>query len=120
MNYTRQQILDALSHVQEPDLKQDLVTLNMIEDVMVEGSKVSFTVVLTTPACPLQAMIEKDCRKAIAEYVSPDITVEVKMIARVTTRNAHIDRKSGVSGKRVSDVVDLGGRRILKKKIKSI
>src|SRR3546814_9362294 len=35
-------------------------------------------------------MIEKDCRKAIAEYVSPDITVEVKMIARVTTRNANM------------------------------
>ncbi|QEC52058.1 ATP-binding protein involved in chromosome partitioning [Anseongella ginsenosidimutans] len=90
MNYTKEQVLNALKHVQEPDLKQDLVTLNMIEDIHVQGNKISFTVILTTPACPLQAMIEKDCRNAIREYVSPEAEVEVKMTARVTTRNANM------------------------------
>ena len=47
---TQQDILNALSTVQEPDLKQDLVTLNMIRDITIEGDYVSFTVVLTTPA----------------------------------------------------------------------
>lgn len=90
MNYTKEQILDALSHVQEPDLKQDLVTLNMIEDIQIEGRKVRFTVILTTPACPLQAMIEKSCREAIREHVGPEAEVEVKMTARVTSKNSNM------------------------------
>ena len=40
---TKEQILEALSHVQDPDLKKDLVTLNMIQDLVVDGSKVKFT-----------------------------------------------------------------------------
>ena len=57
--YTKEQILSALSNVEEPDLKKDLVTLNMIEDVEISGNEVRFSVILTTPACPLKAMIEK-------------------------------------------------------------
>jgi ATP-binding protein involved in chromosome partitioning len=62
---TQQDVLNALSTVQEPDLKQDLVTLNMIRDLQVEGAYVSFTVVLTTPACPLKDLIKSDCIKAV-------------------------------------------------------
>ena len=51
--YTKEQILSALSNVEEPDLKKDLVTLNMIEDVEISGNEVRFSVILTTPACPL-------------------------------------------------------------------
>ena len=51
---TSTDILKALSKVEDPDLKRDLVSLNMIKDVKVEPKKVSFTVVLTTPACPLK------------------------------------------------------------------
>ncbi|WP_299286990.1 iron-sulfur cluster assembly protein, partial [uncultured Mucilaginibacter sp.] len=55
MSITREEVLKALSYVEDPDLKKDLVTLNMIEDVVIEGNRVSFSVVLTTPACPLKA-----------------------------------------------------------------
>ncbi|MBU3745459.1 MAG: iron-sulfur cluster assembly protein, partial [Sediminibacterium sp.] len=47
-------VLQALSQVQEPDLGKDLVSLNMVKDVVIEGDAVSFTVVLTTPACPMK------------------------------------------------------------------
>lgn len=87
MSYTKEQILDALRNVEEPDLKQDLVTLNMIEDVQVEGKQVRFSVVLTTPACPLKAMIENACRNAIRHFVDPEAEVLIKMTSRVTTRN---------------------------------
>ena len=56
---TKEAVLAALSQVQEPDLGKDLVTLNMVKDIEIEGKNVSFTVVLTTPACPLKEMIEK-------------------------------------------------------------
>ncbi len=55
----------ALSTVQEPELHQDLVTLNMIRELEIQGEKVSFTVMLTTPACPLRGKIESESRQAV-------------------------------------------------------
>lgn len=55
----------ALSTVQDPDLGQDIVTLGMLKDVAVDGTKVAITVELTTPACPMKDRIERDCRHAI-------------------------------------------------------
>ena len=58
-------VLAALSKVQEPELNNDLVTLNMIRDLEIKGDKVSFTIVLTTPACPLRGQIEHEARQAV-------------------------------------------------------
>src|SRR3982751_2406181 len=80
---TNEDILKALSNVQEPDLGKDLVTLNMVEDIRIDGNNVSFTVVLTTPACPLKEMIEKACINAIRLMVSPDAVVKVNMTSKV-------------------------------------
>ncbi|MES2560541.1 MAG: Mrp/NBP35 family ATP-binding protein [Bacteroidota bacterium] len=82
---TKEDILKALSTVQEPDLRKDLVTLNMIQDIVIEGKTVTFTVVLTTPACPLKEKIEADCIQAIHEMISPSIQVKVEMTANVTS-----------------------------------
>ena len=49
---TKQAVIDALSQVQEPDLGKDLVTLNMVRDIEIDGLNVSFTVILTTPRLP--------------------------------------------------------------------
>jgi ATP-binding protein involved in chromosome partitioning len=62
---TKEQVIAALSHVQEPELHKDLVTLNMIRDLEIDGNKVTFTVMLTTPACPLKGKIEKESREAV-------------------------------------------------------
>ena len=62
---SKETVLAALSKVQEPELHQDLVTLNMIRDLEIKGDKVSFTVMLTTPACPLRGRIEKEVREAV-------------------------------------------------------
>jgi len=69
MSFTDSDILKALSTVEDPDLKRDLVSLNMIKDVKVEPGRVSFTVVLTTPACPLKEKIRQDCYEAVARVV---------------------------------------------------
>ena len=57
----KEKVLKALSTVQEPDLKQDLVTLGMIQDIEIGVDQVKFTVVLTTPACPLKELIRRSC-----------------------------------------------------------
>jgi ATP-binding protein involved in chromosome partitioning len=63
---TEQAVREALSTVMEPELHRDLVTLDMVRDIQIEGSKVSFTIVLTTPACPLKGRMERDAREALA------------------------------------------------------
>jgi ATP-binding protein involved in chromosome partitioning len=68
--------------VQEPELHNDLVTLNMIRDLEIEGAKVKFTVMLTTPACPLRGQIEKESRQAVMSVAGVE-TVEIKMSSDV-------------------------------------
>ncbi len=55
---SKEQVINALSHVMDPELHQDLVSLKMIEDVVVDGEKVSFSIVLTTPSCPLKGKLK--------------------------------------------------------------
>ena len=85
MAYTEQDIIKALSTVEEPDLKKDLVTLNMIKDVSIEDNKVKFTVILTTPACPLKELIKQRCVTAIHAIVDEGLEVEIDMTSNVTS-----------------------------------
>ena len=78
MTITKEAVLAALGKVQEPELHQDLVTLNMIRELEIEGDKVSFTVMLTTPACPLRGRIDKEVREAVMT-VEGVKNIEVKM-----------------------------------------
>jgi len=82
---TQEDILKALSAVLDPDLKKDLVTLNMVKEVEVAGNKISFKVELTTPACPLKEKIKKDCLQAV-EAIAPQHVIEITMTSSVTSR----------------------------------
>src|SRR3978361_966413 len=93
MTITKEQILQALGNVEEPDLKKDLVTLNMIQDIHIDGNKVSFSVILTTPACALKAVIENACRNAILHFISKDAEVNINMTSKVTSQ-----KNTGVPG----------------------
>jgi len=86
MSITKEQVIDALRNVDDPDLKKDLVTLNMVKDVEVNGKNVSFTVVLTTPACPMKEMIKRACENAITYYVDKEAVTTVNMTANTTTQ----------------------------------
>jgi ATP-binding protein involved in chromosome partitioning len=85
------QIKSALSHVLDPDLGKDLVTLKMIEEIKVDGKKVSFKLVLTTPACPLKDQIRQACIDEIHRHVSPEAEVAVEVTSRVTSRRKEAD-----------------------------
>lgn len=91
-SFDKKDVLAALSNVMDPDLGKDLVTLGMIQDVVIKGENLAFTVMLTTPACPLKAKIEKDCRDAIEEHLGSSVVVDIKMDANVSSqRNAEIN-----------------------------
>ena len=83
---TQEKILEALSNVQEPDLGKDLVTLNMVKDIVIDGNHVSFTVVLTTPACPMKDMIGNACKNAVKLLVSKDAEVQVNFTSNTTSK----------------------------------
>ncbi len=96
MSYSQSDILKALSTVDDPDLKRDLVSLNMIRDVAVSADSVAFTVVLTTPACPLKEKIRQDCLDAVRAVVGPDIAVNINITSSVTTQRDNTPILPGV------------------------
>jgi ATP-binding protein involved in chromosome partitioning len=86
-------ILEVLRPVQDPELQKSLVDLNMIRNVQVDGGKVSFTLVLTTPACPLREFIVEDCQKAVRELPGVE-SVEVEVTAETPQQKSLPDRQS--------------------------
>lgn len=89
---SKEKVLEALRNVLDPDLKKDLVSLNMIENVVVEGKEIGFDVVLTTPACPLKNKIKQDCVDAVHTYIGADFSVNVKMESKVSTRRKETEK----------------------------
>lgn len=84
MIITEEKVLAALSHVEDPDLKKDLVTLKMIKDVKIEDKNVSFTLELTTPACPMKDMLKNACINAVKHFVSAEAEIDINITSRVT------------------------------------
>ena len=84
MSITKERVLKALSTVEDPDLKKDLVTLGMIQDVVIDGIKIKFSVVLTTPACPLKELIKNNCVEALAKEFG-QVELDIFMTSNVTT-----------------------------------
>lgn len=82
---TTESILQALSNVQEPDLGKDLVTLNMVKDIVIDGDAVSFTIVLTTPACPMKDLMSRASENAIKLLVNKNAKVTVNFTANTTS-----------------------------------
>jgi ATP-binding protein involved in chromosome partitioning len=90
---TREAIIEALRRVQEPELGRDLVTLNMVRDIEMEGDVVRFTVVLTTPSCPLKADIKARCEEAVMRL--PGVkTVDVRLMAEVSRARSPVEGES--------------------------
>lgn len=84
MMISPEQVLSALRNVEDPDLKKDLVTLNMIKDLKIDGNQVNFTLELTTPACPMKDMLKNACNNAIKHFVSKDAAININVTSRVT------------------------------------
>ncbi len=93
---TEQDILKALSNVQEPDLGKDLVTLNMVKDIAIDGNNVSFTIVLTTPACPMKDMMRTASENAVKILVNKEALVTVNFTSNTSSNRK--DAKTLLAG----------------------
>jgi ATP-binding protein involved in chromosome partitioning len=86
---TERAILDALSHVQEPELGRDIVTLDMVKAIDIRDTNVAFTIELTTPACPLKDEIEANARSAVRALGATDVAITWgAMVRRAAPRQA--------------------------------
>jgi len=83
MSDLKQQVMTALSTVIEPELHQDIVTLNMVRDLTIEGDVAQFTIVLTTPACPLKDVFIERCNEAIIDKVAGISSLKINWDAQV-------------------------------------
>lgn len=89
-------VLEVLKPVQDPELRKSLVELNMIRNVAISDGNVSFTLVLTTPACPLRQFIVEDCERAIQTLPGvQNITVEV---TAETPQQKPLPDRTGIGG----------------------
>ena len=75
---TKEAVMNALSKVQEPELRRDLVSLNMIRDLQVQDGQVSFTIMLTTPACPLKTRIENESRQVVMALGAESVAIKME------------------------------------------
>lgn len=87
MTVTEWQVLEALRAVQDPDLHRDIVSLGFVKDVVIDGGAVSFTVELTTPACPVKEILQEEARAAVAALEGVQ-SVAVEMTAQVRQRKS--------------------------------
>ncbi len=104
MPLTKEHVHNALRTVKDPDLHKDLVTLNMVKDVRVDGEDVAIDIELTTPACPLKDKIRDDIVAAVrakAEEVGESVgEVNVEFSADVRSPN----QRTGDNGNPLPDV----------------
>lgn len=82
---TENDVLKALSTVEEPDFKKDLVTLSMVTDIKIDNNNLSFTVILTTPACPLKDVIKQRCFTAIHTMIGEDVEIHINFTSKTTS-----------------------------------
>ena len=82
---TEENVLQALKAVKDPDLHRDIVTLNFVKNLKISGNNVSFTLELTTPACPVRDQFKADSERAIRSAIAGVGKVDVQMTASVAT-----------------------------------
>ena len=85
MNHLNQQVMQALGTVIEPELNRDIVSLNMVRDLKVKDGAAEFTIVLTTPACPLKDVFVERCQAALIGQVAGIRQVKINWDAQVPT-----------------------------------
>src|SRR5213594_950577 len=104
LSQLEQAVIEALRAVKDPDLHRDIVTLNFVKDLKVDQGKVSFTLELTTPACPVKKDLEQQARNAVLN-VRGIQAVEINMISKVPESSAGLQKQAGGGVKNIIAVV---------------
>lgn len=96
LSLTPDAVLEVLRPVQDPELQKSLVELNMIRQVTIDQGEVSFTLVLTTPACPLREFIVEDCERAVQTL--PGVKSVKVAVTAETPQQKSLPNRTGIEG----------------------
>src|SRR5262245_25882982 len=103
MSVTQEAVLDALRVVKDPDLGRDIVSLNFVKDVRIADGAVSFTIELTTPACPVKEQLKQQAETAVGAL--PGVrSAQASMTSRVA--GSYVPQREGIPG--VRNVIAVG------------
>jgi ATP-binding protein involved in chromosome partitioning len=83
----QENVLEALRVVKDPDLHKDIVTLNFIKNLKIDGKNISFTIELTTPACPVKDQFKQQAESAIRNSISDVGMIDIEMTSNVSSRS---------------------------------
>ncbi len=98
MNYTKDQITEALGKIRFPDKNQDIVSLNMVSDLKVEENKISFLLVFPKANSPFEKSMVKACEATLKALVGADIEVEIKTTGKVVAAPLKSPEEKALSG----------------------
>jgi len=104
---TEKQVRDALATVQEPELHRDLISLDFVHDIRITGTDVTFSITLTTPACPLKDRIREESEQAIRKLVPAAGRIEIAFDAKVRA-DKRIQEKINLS---IKTIIAVGAAR---------
>ena len=96
MKITEALVEEALSHVNDPDLGRDLVSLRMIKNIVIQDNEINFDLELTTPACPMRHQMKAECEQAIHQYIGNHVKVNVNLTANVKASTVDTNILTGV------------------------
>jgi len=105
MNITKDQILHALAHVVWPEKNKNLVDLNMIENLNVQGNKVSFTILFPGQNNPLKKSIEKACRESIINHFGDEIEIEIMSTTKISVAQLDASKVNAQPLTRVKNII---------------
>src|SRR4051794_1024577 len=105
MAVTEASVLDALKIVQDPDLHRDIVSLGFVKNLAIDRGRVSFTIELTTPACPVKDQMRDQARAAVMQLPGV-LDIDVQMSARVREAVGPDSTRAAVAG--VKNIVAVG------------
>lgn len=83
MNYTNKQVLDILRKVNHPEKKESIVSLGMVDDIKIEGKKISFTLIFKKPNDPFTSSIRKACVQAVEGELGEDIEIRGNITVKI-------------------------------------
>jgi ATP-binding protein involved in chromosome partitioning len=101
----RDAVLNALRVVVDPDIRRDIVTLGFVKDLSIANDRVSFTIELTTPACPVKEQLREQAATAV-RAVAGVSQVDVQMTAKVRSASAPETGRPPLPG--VKNVIAVG------------
>src|SRR4029450_6586551 len=92
-------VRSALSHIVDPDLRKDLVSLNFVKDLSIEGGRVAFTIEIATPLSPAKAQLAEQARAAVAAIEGVE-AVDVRLASQVRSATPPEDARRPLPGGR--------------------